>query len=487
MSKTNAIIGMPAWELSEHIHTKKVSCKEVMTIFLDHIDKVNPKINGIVALQDRDDLLRQAEEKDRVLASGESDGWMHGFPQAAKDLEDNMGIPSTWGSLVLKDNIPKADALMTRRLKSAGSIMIGRTNTPEHGLGSHTYNKVYGTTRNPYDQSLSAGGSSGGAAASVATGTLPVADGTDFMGSLRNPAGWCNVYGFRPSWGRVPGGVELFMNNFSTKGSMGRNVADIALHLASISGYYPAIPFSMEKDPDLDSLTPKNVNARLRADHKGKKIAWLGNWEGHLPMEDGVTDLCEQALKYFNELGMQVEAAAPLIDGEFFWNEIWLPLRHFAMTSQKANCENPEKRKLVKPELIYEYEGSLRYSAQDIYAATMKRSDLFRNTLKLFDKYDYFALPTAQLFAFDAAWDWPKEIAGKKMNSYHRWMEVVAVFTMIGCPVVGLPAGFNAMGKSMGLQIMGKPRGDFDVLQLAHAYEQVADWVNRFPPELLKL
>jgi amidase len=477
---------MPAWELSRTIQAKKVSCKEVMETFLDHIDKVNPKVNAIVARQDRAGLLRQAEEKDRALASGKPDGWMHGMPHATKDLEDNKGIPSTWGSLTLKDNIPQADALMTRRIKAAGGILVGRTNTPEFGLGSHTYNEVYGATGNPYDQNLSAGGSSGGAACSVALGMLPVADGTDFMGSLRNPAGWCNVFGFRPTFGLVPGGVELFMNTFSTKGTMGRTVPDVALLLATIAGYYPAIPFSLGNDPQLDALTPYNVCDRLKADHYGKKIGWIGDWKGYLPMEEGVIAQCEKALRDFTRIGLTVEPLDPPMDGEKFWNEIWLPLRHFGMINQKANYDDPAKRKLLKPAVCYEYEGSEKYSARDIYAAAMKRSDFYRTVLKLFDAYAYLAVPTAQVFAFDLTLDWPKEIAGRKMDTYHRWMEVVAAWTMADCPTIGIPAGFNAKGKSMGIQLIGKPRCDFDLLQIAYAYELATDWVGKFPPKLLR-
>ena len=485
MGKDTTIIGMPGWELSEKIHAREVSCKEVMETFLDHIDRVNPKVNAIVARQDRGGLLRQAEEKDKTLASGKSDGWMHGFPQAIKDFENNKGIPSTCGSLILKDNIPTEDALMTSRIKAAGGILVGRTNVPEYALGSHTYNKVYGVTGNPYNPGISAGGSSGGAACALALGMLPVADGSDFMGSLRNPAGWCNVYSMRPTYGLVPSGVELFMNSFSCKGSMGRNVPDIALLMGTISGYDESIPFSLSEDADIKGLTTKNVHERLTADHKGKKIGWLGDWDGYLPMENGVLAVCERALKSFGQLGVSVEKAAPPMDGQKFWDEIWLPLRHFSQYGQKANCEDPEKRKLLKSEVIFEYEGSAKYTGRDIYAASMKRSDFYRTVLKMFAVYDYLAVPTAQVFAFDCSWDWPKEIAGKKMDTYHRWMEVVAAWTMASTPVVSIPAGCNEQGKFMGIQLIGKPRTDFDLLQMAYAYDQVTDVIRANPPRLM--
>ena len=481
-----SIVDMPAYELSTQIHTKKVSCKEVMGSYLDHIDRVNPEVNAIVALQDRDGLMRQAEEKDTELAKGKSDGWMHGFPQAIKDLEETKGIPSTFASPILKDYIPTADSILVQRMKDAGAIIIGKTNTPEFGLGSHTYNNVYGTTGNPYDTSLSAGGSSGGTACSLAMRMQAVADGSDFMGSLRNPAGWCNVYGYRPSWGRVPApGLELFMNQFAVRGPMGRTVADIALLLSTMSGYSITTPSSLEDDTSLETLTPDNVHERLKADHKGKKVAWLGDWNGYLPMEPGVLPLCEEALNSFSAFGVGVEALPNPIDPNMFWNEIWLPLRHFGSVHLKAFYDNPDQRKLMKPEAIYEYEGSLKYSAQDIYAASLKRSDLYRKLLTVFETYDAIAVPTAQIFAFDKTIHWPKEIEGKKMDTYHRWMEVVTHWTMSGCPVVAIPAGFDAAGRSMGIQLIGKPRGDLDLLRLARAYEQQNDWVNARRPKLL--
>jgi len=217
MSTTaNSIIEMSGWELSRQIHEKKVSCRDVMAAYLDHIVNVNPRVNAIVALQDRDGLIKQAGKKDESLATGRSDGWMHGFPQAVKDMEETKGIPTTFGYRAFKDFVPSFDSIVVERMKKAGSVVIGKTNTPEWGFGSNTYNEVYGATGNPYDHSLVSGGSSGGAACALAMRMQPVADGSDYMGSLRNPAGFCNVYGYRPSWGRVPNsGFELFVNNLA--------------------------------------------------------------------------------------------------------------------------------------------------------------------------------------------------------------------------------------------------------------------------------
>lgn len=478
---------MQAWELSKNIHDKKVSCSEVMEEYLNHIEKVNPAVNALVAVQDRGWLMTQAEEKDTELSSGKSRGWMHGFPQFIKDLEETKGITTTYGSPIFKDFVPAEDSLLVQRMKAVGAVVAGKANTPEWGLGSQTYNEVYGTTGNPYDPCKTCGGSSGGTACSLALKMQPVADGSDYMGSLRNPAGWCNIYGFRPSRGRVPGrGLELFLSDCATRGPMARSVADLALLLSTLSGYDNLTPSSLCDDPDLKSITPDNVNDRLKADMKGKKVAWLGDWEGYLPMEDGVLTLCEKALSGFSEFGVAVEKIKQPYDPVNFWEEIWLPFRHFAIIMLKPFYDDQEKRKLLKPEAIYEYEGALKYSMQDLYLAGVKRSDWFRALLKVFETYDYVAVPTAQVFPFDKTVTWPTEIAGRKMDSYHRWMEVVSHWTASGGPVVAMPAGFNAQGLPMGIQISGRPRSDFDLLQLAHAYEQRNDWVGLCRPKLLQ-
>lgn len=486
MSKGNSssIVDMFAWELSENIRAGKVSCAEVMTAYLDHIEKVNPAVNAIVALQERDGLIRQAEEKDAELASGKSRGWMHGFPQSIKDLEETKGITTTYASPIFKDFVPADDSIMVSRMKEAGSLVVGKTNTPEWGFGSQTYNAVYGATGNPYDPGKTCGGSSGGAACSVAMKMQPVADGSDYMGSLRNPAGWCNIYGYRPSKGRIPGrGLELFLNDCAVRGPMARCVSDLTLLLSTLSGYDVLTPSSLADDPDLKSLTPGNVSDKLQSDMKDRKVAWLGDWDGYLPMEEGVLELCEKALARFPEFGVKVEKIKPPYDPAEFWEKIWLPFRHFAAIQLKPHYDDPKKRALLKPEAVYEYEGSLDLSAQDLYEAGLKRSDWFRALMKVFETYDYVAVPTAQVFPFDKTIHWPREIAGRKMDTYHRWMEVVTHWTASGSPVVAIPAGFNTEGLSMGIQIVGKPRSDFDLMRFAYAYEQRNDWVNKYPPK----
>ena len=310
------IVMMDAVALAGAIRSRQVSCAEVMTAYLDHIEKLNPEVNAIVALQDRAGLLTQAMDRDAQLARGESMGPLHGFPHAAKDLQAVKGIRSTQGSPILKDFIPAADSLMVERLRKAGVIFIGKTNTPEFGLGSHTYNPVYGITRNAYDQSRSAGGSSGGAAVSLALRMLPLADGSDYGGSLRNPAGWNNVVGFRTSIGRVPNDArDVWLPSIGVSGPMARNVTDLALLLSVQAGYDPRAPLSMDGERGA-------FQAPLEKSFKGKRIAWAGDFKGFTPYEPGVLDVCKTALKVFENFGCVVEEAQPDYPLDAVWRAL---------------------------------------------------------------------------------------------------------------------------------------------------------------------
>lgn len=476
----NEIVAVGALELSQWIRLRRVSCREVMSAFLDHIERVNTPANAIVSLRERAALLADAGERDAQLARGEYLGWLHGIPQAPKDLTATAGIASTQGSPLFRDEVPAADALMAARMRAQGAIFIGKTNSPEFGLGSHTYNPVFGTTLNAYEPTRSAGGSSGGAAVALALRMLPVADGSDMMGSLRNPAGWNNVFGFRPSQGRVPSvpAVDVFYQQLGTAGPMGRTVPDVAMLLATQAGFDARAPFSLPDDP-------AQFTGPLARDFSGARIGWLGNYDGYLPMEDGVLALCETALRDFEAIGCQVEAARPGYSMEKLW-DCWCTLRHFLVAGTLgAHYRDPARRALLKPEAQWEVEGGLKLSGEDVWNATVARSQWYGALLTLFERYDYLVLPSAQLFPFDASEHWPKSIAGRTMDTYHRWMEVVIGGTLAGLPVACVPAGFNAQGLPMGLQVIGKPRADLSVLQLAHAYDLATQWVTRRPPAVL--
>lgn len=462
--------------LSDAIRTKKVSCVEVMTAYLDRIERLNPRVNAIVSLQDRGDLIAQARARDDELAQGQCRGWLHGFPQAIKDLAATKGIRTTYGLLPFKDFVPETDAIFVERMKRAGAIIIGKTNTPEIGLGSQTYNSVFGTTLNAYDQSMTAGGSSGGAAVAVALRMLPVADGSDHAGSLRNPAAYNNVLGLRPSFGRVPSGAEeVFLPALGVAGPMARTTADLARLLSVQAGPDPRVPLAIEQDPAAFAEP-------LMREVKGKRLAWVGDFGGHLPIEPAILDLCRKALGVFEALGCIVEEVTPDFDPERIW-QAWLPLRHWQVgAAWSAVYADPAKRALMKPEALWEIENGFKVTGYDVHKASTVRSAWYQCLRRLHATYDFWLLPTAQVFPFDASIHWPKEVMGRTMDTYHRWMEVVVPVTMSGCPAISVPVGFNEAGLPMGMQIAGPNHGELGVLRLAHAYEEATGWVEKAPP-----
>ncbi len=475
----NDIVLMDATVLSRAIHSRQVSCVEVMNAYLDHIGRINPQVNAIVALQERGDLLMQARERDAQLARGVSMGPLHGFPQAVKDLQAVKGIRMTQGSPILKDFIPSSDGIMVERLRSAGAIFIGKTNTPEFGLGSHTYNTVYGATHNAYDLTRSAGGSSGGAAVALALRMLPVADGSDYGGSLRNPAGWNGVFGFRTSIGRVPNDArDAWLPSMSVSGPMARNVMDLAMLLSVQAGFDARVPLSLEGDGSV-------FQRRLESSFMGKRIAWGADFKGHAPCEAGVLEVCKKAARTLESLGCIVEEAAPDFDFEALW-QATIRLRGWQQgASIQAYYNDPAQRALLKPEAIYEIETGMRQSARDITAASVLRTDWSQTVREFLERYDFLVLPTAQVFPIDINQHWPQEIAGQKMLTYHEWMKGTLLVTMSGCPALAAPAGFSDAGLPIGIQIIATNRQEFSCLQLAYAYENALSSTNRRLPALL--
>ncbi len=466
---TNAYQDITQWsalDLSRAIHSKQVSCREIMRATLAQVDRLNPGSNAIVSRVDSDALLAQADERDAQLARGESMGWMHGMPQAIKDLANVQGLRSTLGSPLMKDFVASEDGLMAQRMKAAGGIIIGKTNTPEFGLGSHTFNEVFGPTRNAWDPSKSAGGSSGGAAVALAQRLLPVADGSDFMGSLRNPAGWNHVFGLRPSQGRVPmwPAQDVFIAQLGTEGPMGRHVRDVAMLLSTQAGAHPASPLSLTDNPTLFA-------GALDSDPKGQRIGWLGDLQGYLPMEGGILDLCASALNSFSGMGCAVDEARLGMPPEQIW-QAWLVWRQALVGPRIAPfLINPANRAHIKPEALWEHDQSLNLTGAQLMSASASRTRFYQSMLQLFEKFDVLAIPVAQVWPFDVSLRWPQNVAGRGMDTYHRWMEVVIYATFAGLPSISVPAGFGANGLPMGLALIGKPQGDWDLLKLAHAYE----------------
>jgi amidase len=454
--------------LSRAIHAKELSCRELMRATLDRIADVNPTLNAIVSLQDEGDLLRQADARDAELARGASRGWLHGIPQAIKDAAETKGIASTLGSPLLEDRIPDHDALMVERMKAAGCIVVGKTNTPEFGVGSHTFNEVFGTTRNAFDPSRSAGGSSGGAAVALATHMLAVADGSDFMGSLRNPAGWNDIYGFRPSQGRVPRwpAADVWVALLSTEGPMGRTVKDVASLLDVQAGWDARVPTSIAGKEQfaahLDDFDPRGV-----------RIGWLGDLGGYLAMEPGIAELCERGLARIEAAGGRVEPTPLGFAPERVW-DAWLIWRRWIVAARIApHLAKPENRARIKPEALWEHDQGQGLTAMDTVRASAERTAFHTHMLRLFERFDVLALPSAQVWPFPAEWRWPQTIAGRPMDTYHRWMEAVIYATFAGLPCIAMPVGFGANGLPMGVQLIGKPHGDLAVLRLARAFERI--------------
>ena len=472
------ITALSAIELSNAIHSRKLACSDVMESYLERIDRVNPLINAIVSLRDRGDLLDAALIADRELDDGHSHGWLHGMPMAIKDLSDVAGLPTSQGSLNHAGTMAGQDDIHVARCRAAGAIFIGKTNTPEMGLGSHTYNSVFGITRNPYNLERSAGGSSGGAAAALATHLLPVADGSDMMGSLRNPAAFNGVVGFRPSFGLVPDeGRELFLGQLSVVGPMARNVPDAHALLQIQAGYDPRLPLSLATETI-------GLGSEKSAFPKGR-IGWLGDFDGYLPFDPQVIDICRDALASFEAMGLTVEAVPAEFDMETLWNA-WRTLRHFLVSEGlRADYASEARRAQMKPEARWEVENAENLMARDVFAASLVRSEWYRYTLRLFEHYDFLVLPSAQVLPFDAEMSWPHEIGGRTMDTYHRWMEVVVGPTMAGLPVAAMPAGFTSTRLPAGIQIIGPPRADTATLNAASAFERShAIQPVRFDPQI---
>jgi amidase len=475
------ITNFGASQLSGLIHGKQISCQELMQATLARISQVNPQVNAIVNLLPADELMAQAREHDELLAQNKSKGWLHGIPQAIKDISPCVGLPNTQGSPLLQNFIPKEDGLMVQRMKAAGCIVIGKTNTPEFGLGSHTFNEVFGPTRNAYDTSKTAGGSSGGAAVALATHMLSVADGSDFMGSLRNPAAWNNVFGMRPSQGRVPmwPAPDVWIAQLGTEGPMARDVGSLHALLQTQSGYSPKTPISIANS--LDNMPPYGHFSL-----KNQRVGWLGDFNGYLATECGILDLCEQGLQRLADGGAVIEACAMGMPAAQVW-DAWLVWRQALVGSRIAPLMiNSSHREKIKPEALWEYDSAQQLTGAQLMRASATRTSFYQSMLKLFESYDFLALPATQVWPFALELRWPQEIltaqGARSMDTYHRWMECTIYATFAGLPAISLPCGFSQAGLPMGIQIIGKPQGDLALLSLAAAYEEAAKEVIERQP-----
>ncbi|MFK7869492.1 MAG: amidase [Roseobacter sp.] len=459
-----------ALQVSDALASKTISAVDLMTATLDRIAATNADVNAIVSLRDAEVLMADARQADDTPRTG----WLHGIPMAIKDLANAKGLPNSKGSPLFAGEVAQTDDQLVARLRAAGAIIIGKTNTPEFGLGSHTFNSVFGNTSNPYDLSRSAGGSSGGAAAALAAGMVCLADGSDMMGSLRNPAAWNNVYGMRPTWGLVPPDPvgEMFFKQLSTSGPMARSPRDLAAMLGTIAGPVRHWPFER---PSSDFL------AQIDAPDDAPRLGWLADWGGAYPMEPGILAHSEAALADMQQLGWQVDALPPPMPASDIWQS-WRDLRSFVVAGERAeDYAVPERRKLLKPAMIWEVETGRALSSDAIYRASEIRSEWYRRALDLFEKVDVLVLPSAQVWPFAGHEVHPTEIAGVSLDTYHRWMEVVVPASLIGLPVVNIPAGFGSNGLPIGLQFIGAPGADAMLLRLAERWHQVTQWPQRRP------
>ena len=500
-SSADAITELGGLALSAAIHAREVSCREVMAAYLDRIARLNPRVNAIVSQAPAETLLAQADACDAELARGASRGWLHGMPQAIKDVSAARGFPTTMGCTLLADAVAREDGIVARRMKGAGCIVIGKTNVPEFGLGSHTFNSLFGATRNAWDPAVSAGGSSGGAAVALALHLLPVADGSDFMGSLRNPAAWNNVFGLRPSWGRVPnvGAGECWVSQLGTEGPMGRSVADLAALLVTQAGADPRVPLALADDitPLLDliarpaaawatgaSLPPGGERLLRWRELKGLRIAWLGDMGGHLATEEGIVASCESALRRFEAAGAAVEPVAPGFNLDSVW-QAWLVWRVLMTARVGPLLARPGARAAIKPEAQWEHDRTQGLSFADFMRASERRSAWYQHLLTLFERFDVLALPATQVWPFPVGDRWPRAIAGRTMDTYHRWMEVTIYATLAGLPAISVPAAFHANGRwPDGLQLIGRPRDDAGLLAIAAGYEtSISELLARRPAE----
>ncbi|QJR38281.1 amidase [Gemmatimonas groenlandica] len=452
------LTSLSATELAARIRRKSVSAREVLEAHLARIERVNPTVNAIVTLVP-EQARAWAKAADERQARGEPLGPLHGLPVAHKDLVDTAGIRTTKGSLLYKDNVPTTDALIVQRIRSAGAITLGKTNTPEFGAGSNTFNAVFGATKNGFNLQKTVGGSSGGAACALNCNLLPIADGSDTGGSLRNPGAWNNIVGFRPSPGRVPDDDGSW-SPLSTSGPMARSVEDVALFLSAIAGVHAPDPSSLSDDP-------AGFRRPLAANMKGKRIAWFTNMGG-LPFEPEITRVLNANRQAFIDMGCIVEDAEPDFSGV---DEAFPALRHLTYHTgyAKLSRDNPS---LFKDTVKWEIAEAERQGAVDVARANARQAQMYRHVSQFFAKYDAYVCPVTQVEPFDITTEYPTTVAGVTMPTYIDWMRSAWYVTFMQCPAISVPAGFSANGLPVGAQIVGKPRGDWALLQLAHAFEQ---------------
>lgn len=460
LSAAPALCSEPATKLADMLRRKRISSRELLDAHLSQIERVNPKVNAIVTLA-ADHAKDAARACDEAAAKGQFLGPLHGLPIAHKDLQDTAGIRTTYGSPLFTDHVPTADSALIERIRKAGAVTLGKTNTPEFGAGSQTFNPVFGATRNPHDLSKTCGGSSGGAAVALACGMIPIADGSDTGGSLRNPASFCGVVGFRVSPGRVSRiPTNSAWSTLSVVGPMARNVADCAMFLSAIAGPDERDPLSIHEDG-------ARFAKPLGRDFRGVRVAFFRDLGG-VPFDSRIRGAVNTHRKTFESLGCIVEEAEPDFAGADEAFRVFRALSFYQQHAEKA----AKHRDKIKATVLEEVDLGSRLTGPQIARATTARSALYRRVGEFFQKHEFFVLPTTQVPAFDVDTPYVSEIEGVKLGNYIDWMRSCYYISVLNNPAISVPGGFTPEGLPVGLQIVGRHHDDWGVLQMAHAFER---------------
>src|SRR5262245_43817834 len=459
-----------ARQLADRLRARDLSAREVMGAHLEQIERCNPTVNALVALLEPEECLALAEDADERAASGADLGPLHGLPTAFKDTEPAVGFPYTQGSPIFRDFRPPVDSALVERLRRAGVLPIGKSNVPEFGLGSHTYNEVYGTTRNPYDRTCSAGGSSGGAAAALASGMLSIADGSDYGGSLRNPANFNNVASLRPTVGLVPAWPSaLPLVGYVVKGILARSVADVAFGLSVVAG-------EDDRDPGCYPSDPSAFARPLDRDLTGLRVAWCAV-PGDLPLDPRVRAVVDASRSTFGDLGCVVEDAAPDLSGA---EEVFLTIRAWSVWFGLGPLL-AEHRDRMKPEAVAQAEAGADLTGHDVAAAMREHAVILERMRAFHERYDVIVGAVNQVPPFAAELAWPTEIDSVPLDTYLDWMRSAYWYSVTFQPALSVPAGFTPEGLPVGIQIVGRRRADLAVLQVGHAFEQATEVGLRRP------
>lgn len=467
---TGQLMDLSATALTEAIRRRDISAREALEAHFARIDAVNPKINAVVT-QDREGAQRLAAAADELTASGADLPPLHGLPMTHKDTNNTKGMRTTQGSVIFKDHVPTFDDLVIDRLKTAGVVTTGKTNVPEFAAGSHTFNEVFGTTTNPYDTTVSAGGSSGGAAAAIASRIQPLSDGSDMGGSLRIPASFCNIVGFRPSVGVLP--MAPTRNAWAwlgRTGLMARDVEDIALGMGAIAGAHPEVPYPYP-------LGSKRFSDPLQLDLTGLRIGWSPDFGLGVPVEKEVVRVLESQLQVFQDLGATVEEATPdLRDAD----QVFGITRAFDFLLAYGTLLE-KHRAVIKPEVQWNVEQGKALTGRDLVDAALARTRLAGRVAHFFKKFDVFVSPAAQVLPFDATLRYPTAVEGIECETYLDWMRSACLISATGLPAVSVPAGFSTTGLPVGLQLTMPHGKDVDLLQVAYAFEQATGYAQQAP------